>query len=265
MSCSKMQLRLFYANNECRQSRRAFTLIELLVVIAIIAILAAILFPVFSAAREKARQTTCLSNLRQLGMTAMMYTQDYDEMFPQESTSSGNNVIFDWLESYYDGHGQAHNSFLNCPSASDSYHTNNTGRYISYVLNAVYWNAPTLGGIFNYPVSTFVNPAGTVWIGDGAPLSSTSSILNEFQVPCLGVPSGTNQGAANCTLVFDYSHQNPMLGDGSAGNSQGAFEARHTGGLNMDFLDGHAKWINIQTLGTKDSSGLYPYFTKNGG
>ncbi len=63
-------------------SKRGFTLIELLVVIAIIAILAAILFPVFAKAREKARQSSCLSNLKQLGLAALQYGQDYDEMFP---------------------------------------------------------------------------------------------------------------------------------------------------------------------------------------
>src|SRR5438045_2520662 len=61
---------------------KGFTLIELLVVIAIIAILAAILFPVFAQAREAARKTSCLSNTKQLGLGVMMYTQDYDEMYP---------------------------------------------------------------------------------------------------------------------------------------------------------------------------------------
>jgi len=63
--------------------RKGFTLIELLVVIAIIAILAAILFPVFARAREKARQTSCLSNIKQLTLANLMYAQDWDETFIQ--------------------------------------------------------------------------------------------------------------------------------------------------------------------------------------
>ena len=66
--------------------RKAFTLIELLVVIAIISILAAILFPVFARARESARRTSCLSNLKQIGLGIMMYVQDYDETYPRYET-----------------------------------------------------------------------------------------------------------------------------------------------------------------------------------
>src|SRR5713226_9587436 len=81
----------------CRQQtgRGGFTLIELLVVIAIIAILAAILFPVFAQAREKARQTTCASNMKQMGLALEMYRQDYDSRNPNEWPWAGLN-LYDW-------------------------------------------------------------------------------------------------------------------------------------------------------------------------
>ncbi len=72
---------------------RAFTLIELLVVIAIIAILAAILFPVFAQARESARQTSCLSNMKQIGVGLMMYEQDYDEQYPPSQIGTGTAIV----------------------------------------------------------------------------------------------------------------------------------------------------------------------------
>lgn len=83
--------------------KRGFTLIELLVVIAIIAILAAILFPVFARAREKARQTSCLSNCKQIGLAYMQYAQDYDETYPvwrnNMGTTGGDDVY--WYEAIY--------------------------------------------------------------------------------------------------------------------------------------------------------------------
>src|SRR5690242_4835664 len=87
-----------------RQSSRrrgdAFTLIELLVVIAIIAILAAILFPVFAQAREKARHASCISNLKQIGMAALMYGQDYDESYPMLENGPQRYTVANALDPY---------------------------------------------------------------------------------------------------------------------------------------------------------------------
>src|SRR5436190_15533824 len=94
--------------------RNGFTLIELLVVIAIIAILAAILFPVFAQARDKARQATCLSNLKQLGNAQMMYTQDYDETYPKAYHALPDGSDWAW---YLEIQPYAKNtSIFRCPS-----------------------------------------------------------------------------------------------------------------------------------------------------
>lgn len=88
------------STNASRRKSGAFTLIELLVVIAIIAILAAILFPVFAQAREKARQSSCLSNEKQMALGIMQYVQDYDETFPQaywyKNDNNGNDGYVQW-------------------------------------------------------------------------------------------------------------------------------------------------------------------------
>ncbi len=111
--------------------KRGFTLIELLVVIAIIAILAAILFPVFAKAREQARKTSCLSNLKQLGLGFMMYAQDYDETLPGVRFGNGAGQSWPWAvwPGTYDWTGVftfamqpyiKNRAILQCPSATEN-------------------------------------------------------------------------------------------------------------------------------------------------
>src|SRR5262245_26705010 len=83
-----------------RGRKVAFTLIELLVVIAVIAIIAALLFPVFAAARDKARQATCLANLRQIGEALQLYIEDYDEHMPDACTAGRSVSLTDWAQGY---------------------------------------------------------------------------------------------------------------------------------------------------------------------
>jgi prepilin-type N-terminal cleavage/methylation domain-containing protein/prepilin-type processing-associated H-X9-DG protein len=114
--------------------QRGFTLIELLVVIAIIAILAAILFPVFAQAREKARQTSCISNTRQMGAATMLYIQDYDERFPPQFGPSPEQ---DWpvmLDPYV-----KNAQIYECPSGQAAWnHMNIGGVWLTYGYNCWY-------------------------------------------------------------------------------------------------------------------------------
>src|SRR5579871_2541120 len=85
-----------YRSHSQRSRTAAFTLIELLVVIAIIAILAAILFPVFAQAREKARQAACLNNEKQIGLAVMQYCIDYDGVYPEGNNTAGSKYPCGW-------------------------------------------------------------------------------------------------------------------------------------------------------------------------
>ena len=155
----------------------AFTLIELLAVVAIISVLTAILFPVFAQAREKARQTSCLSNQRQLGMAWQMYAQDYDEQACPSYYYSNDFVTetawdfsLQWNQSPalsrsgllggYTKSGALHR----CPSFSG----NAWGRpFTGYAYNATYIGGDTFAGIAPAALSAIAEPAGTALFADG--------------------------------------------------------------------------------------------------
>ena len=145
-------------------NRRAFTLIELLVVIAIIAILAAILFPVFAQAREKARQTSCLSNEKQIALAVIQYTQDYDETFPAGLQSGWWQAGWTWQVVPY----LKSTDVLRCPSdpGGDPVAVLSFGGFrTSYVSNGyLKWNGSANENFG--PMGLSLDPNFTPWILD---------------------------------------------------------------------------------------------------
>jgi prepilin-type N-terminal cleavage/methylation domain-containing protein/prepilin-type processing-associated H-X9-DG protein len=195
-----------------RLRTRGFTLIELLVVIAIIAILAAILFPVFARAREAARQTSCLSNLKQLGSGVMMYQQDYDE------TNLRNNNI----QTY------------NLPNGSVSTSTNCLWMYqlYPYVKNAQVYSCPS-------DVAARFNPnayTGTLGYGFNDNYGISGLSLAAFQRPSETIVfADTNYYLVDWDTSTTSDNHTPVL-------------PRHNGGANTAMYDGHAKWYPLDKL-----------------
>ncbi len=158
-----------------RLRSRGFTLIELLVVIAIIAILAAILFPVFAKAREKARQTSCLSNFRQTTVAHLSYAQDYDERFVSYNENPANNPD---LGGVYLGWPDKVNPYMKnlqilfCPSAG--YQNFGSLNLIHYGLNWMYVtpfkglsiNGATRYALYGESMAAWTSPASSVLAGD---------------------------------------------------------------------------------------------------
>jgi prepilin-type N-terminal cleavage/methylation domain-containing protein len=187
--------------------RHGFTLIELLVVIAIIAILAAILFPVFAKAREKARQTACLSNVKQIVLGCLMYAQDYDERTVSGSGYQNSSINWELKVEPYMKNWQ----IFVCPSSPYGYFVYwGADLYRSYSL-------PVEG---NRPLAEFEVVAETAMLGDGVH-------------PAVEYPRGLVpklcRGWRSCQTT--QPSESDFL---------------HNAGDNIGFYDGHAKWVGWQ-------------------
>jgi prepilin-type N-terminal cleavage/methylation domain-containing protein/prepilin-type processing-associated H-X9-DG protein len=231
---------------------KGFTLIELLVVIGIILIIAAILLPVFAQAREKARQSVCVSNERQLGLAIDMYTIDYNDRLPAAAPGVGGvGAVGGWI--YINSFTiDATGSSLD-PSRGTIYpYVNSKGIYIcpsdsaalksgdSYAYNSCLTDAAT-------PITS---GAGVIWPGKliaafGAP--SDTLLLAEEAVPPTMATTGTNDGMMSLRSVplgYDYA----------------GYSTRHSGGSNVLLLDSHVKWMPYGDLvaASLPTGGVYP-------
>ena len=217
--------------------KQGFTLIELLVVIAIIAILAAILFPVFAQAREKARQASCLSNEKQMSLGILQYVQDNDENYPNGVDGDGAG----WATQIYTYVKSA--AVYRCPDDSRN------GAKESYAFNG---NLTPLGEAGGSPVTSTLAasaaPASTVLIIETNACDGTynipGAVPNDFSSPAvdgLGYQAGLPRNIDGfCT---EYATGNFFNVTGMSSQ-----QARHTGGANYAFADGHTKYLLPQKV-----------------
>ncbi len=245
-----MQMQTNEMNKYKMNRKQGFTLIELLVVIAIIAILASILFPVFARARENARRSTCQSNLKQIGLAFMQYSQDYDETFPLYSRSGPGP--WDRVISPYAGVKSEPNSrntsIYRCPS--DPYARVDSGNE-GIPTRSYAMPQPSGGGAnsTNYGMAEKKNTDGT---NGGVPVADVADPSRTIMTGELPHPDN-RFGNGNQSIIRRVCYGS---GGGQSGQAQDtAVEMRgktlHFEGWNYLFVDGHVKWLRPNaTLGT---------------
>lgn len=243
--------------------KSAFTLIELLVVIAIIAILAAILFPVFAQAREKARQTSCLSNMKQIGVAYMMYMQDYDGSLPLTIMSGGNASWLNACQPYI-----KNRRVFKCPSDNsakpfptldadwnrDFYQLGTftpDPRYFQFRRSSYTFNVWLMGPVNEFPMvrgndSMVPSPANVIYVGE----LKDNSDLDHFSPMCWD----TVQADARYPYCFGTGY-----GWDSVKKLPTEIDVqRHSDGSNYAYMDGHVKWGKFSKLFWQDiPNGIY--------
>jgi prepilin-type N-terminal cleavage/methylation domain-containing protein/prepilin-type processing-associated H-X9-DG protein len=245
-----------------RRTNWGFTLIELLVVIAIIAILAAILFPVFSRARENARRASCQSNMKQLGLGFMQYTQDYDERLP----------LGNFPPNVYTGIGWASNIMPYVKSSQVFRCPSDPGKIIapyvpcSYAYNNNLARKDLGGNNYSFTLKTLASYQATTRIvllfeTSRGKFDATDS--NEQGSPAgngqflSGAPGGNGDASlqyATGQMDDGYAYetggntQNSQIGNNVGGAGVEFYPAQHFEGSNFLALDGHVKWLNGKSV-----------------